>query len=46
MWKMKPFAALLAVGDDVDAERLLLAQRHDGGVVLRLVAAPCPRAGR
>ncbi len=37
MWKMKPFAPLLAVGHDVDAERLLLAQRHDGGVVLRLV---------
>ena len=34
--KDEAFAALLTVGDDVDAERLLLAQCHDGGVVLRL----------
>ena len=30
------FAALLAVGEDVEADVLLLAQRDDGGVVLRL----------
>ncbi len=28
-------AALLAVGDDVDAKVFLLAQRHHGGVILR-----------
>ena len=40
------FAALLAVGHDVDAERFLLAQRHDGGVVLRLVEVLALAAGR
>ena len=29
-------AALLAIGDDIDADLLLLPQRHQRGVVLRL----------
>ncbi len=29
-------AALLAIGDDIDADLLLLPQRHQRGVILRL----------